>query len=60
MLAFATDYAHREAELAKAAEELRADRDRAIRQAHKDDLPMSDIAEILSLTHQRVSQIVRS
>lgn len=59
-MAFATEHARREAELALAAEALRAERDQAIRQAHKDDLPMSDIAEILSLTHQRVSQIVRS
>jgi DNA-directed RNA polymerase specialized sigma subunit len=60
LVAFATEHARREAELAQAAEALRADRDEAIRKAHKDDLPMSDIADILSLTHQRVSQIVRS
>jgi DNA-directed RNA polymerase specialized sigma subunit len=60
LVAFATEHTRRETELARAAEALRADRDQAIRKAHKDDLPMSDIAEILGLTHQRVSQIVRS
>lgn len=59
-MAFATEHARREVELEQAAEALRTERDEAIRQAHKDDLPMSDIADILSLTHQRVSQIVRS
>jgi DNA-directed RNA polymerase specialized sigma24 family protein len=59
-VAFAAEHVRREAELEQAAEALRADRDEAIRKAHRDDLPMADIAEILSLTHQRVSQIVRS
>jgi DNA-directed RNA polymerase specialized sigma subunit len=60
LVAFATEHARREAALEQAAEALRADRDKAIRGAHKEGLPMSDIADILSLTHQRVSQIVRS
>lgn len=60
LAAFAADHARREAELDRVAEALRADRDKAIRQAYKDGLPMSDIADVLTLTHQRVSQIVRS
>ena len=59
-MAFAAEHARREAELERAAEALRADRDEAIRQAYKDGLPMSDIADVLAITHQRVSQIVRS
>ena len=59
-MAFAAEHARREAELERAAEALRADRDKAIRQAYKDGLPMSDIADVLAITHQRVSQIVRS
>jgi DNA-directed RNA polymerase specialized sigma subunit len=57
---FATEYARREVELERAAEVLRADRDKAIRQAYRDGLPMSGIADVLSISHQRVSQIVRS
>ncbi len=60
LVAFAAEHARREAELERAAEALRADRDKAIRQAYKDGLPMSDIADVLAITHQRVSQIVRS
>jgi DNA-directed RNA polymerase specialized sigma subunit len=50
----------RERELDKAAETLRADRDRAIRRAYGDGMAMRDIAAVLEITHQRVSQIVRS
>jgi DNA-directed RNA polymerase specialized sigma24 family protein len=46
--------------LEEAAERLRAERDEAIRQAYKDGLPMADIAKVLNMSHQRVSQIVRS
>jgi DNA-directed RNA polymerase specialized sigma subunit len=60
LVAFAAEHAGREAELERAAEALRADRDKAIRQAYKDGLPMSGIADVLSISHQRVSQIVRS
>jgi DNA-directed RNA polymerase specialized sigma subunit len=42
------------------AERLRADRDRAIREAYKDGLPMAAIAKVLKMSHQRISQIVRS
>lgn len=60
MATFATDYARREADLQKIAGKLRADRDKAIRKAYRDGLPMSAIAEVLAISHQRVSQIVRS
>ena len=60
LVAFAAEYARREDELERLVEELRADRDKAIRQAYKDGLPMSGIAEVLAISHQRVSQIVRS
>lgn len=60
LAAFATEHARREAELEKLAEKLRTDRDKAIRRAYKDGLPMSAIAEVLAISHQRVSQIVRS
>jgi DNA-directed RNA polymerase specialized sigma subunit len=39
---------------------LRRERDEAIRAAYADDLPMEAIAQIVGLSHQRVSQIVRS
>ncbi len=48
------------ADLEQMAERLRAERDRVIRQAYKDGLPMADIARILKMSHQRISQIVRS
>jgi DNA-directed RNA polymerase specialized sigma subunit len=31
-----------------------------VREAYREDLPMKAIAEVLELSHQRVSQIVRS
>jgi DNA-directed RNA polymerase specialized sigma subunit len=58
--AFAEEYIRRESDLGRLTERLRGDRDRAIRQAYKDGLPMADIARILDMSHQRVSQIVRS
>lgn len=60
LVAFAAEHARREAELERAAQGLRDDRDKAIRQAYKDGLPMSGIADVLAISHQRVSQIVRS
>jgi len=60
LVTFAAEHSRREAELEKVAEKLRADRDKAIREAYKDGLPMSAIAEVLAISHQRVSQIVRS
>lgn len=60
LAAFAAEYARREADLEKAAERLREARDSAIREAYRNGLPMADIARVLDMSHQRVSQIVRS
>jgi len=60
LAAFAEEYARQELALERAAEELREGRDKAIRQAYRDGLPMTDIARLLDMSHQRVSQIVRS
>lgn len=57
---FAASYSERERELERQADQLRSERDEAIRIAYRDGLPMHDIANALNLTHQRVSQIVRS
>jgi DNA-binding NarL/FixJ family response regulator len=46
--------------LERRAEELRTERDQAIRTAYRDGLPMADIASLLRMSHQRISQIVRS
>lgn len=54
------EYAGQETDLEKAAEKLRDARDKAIREAYRDGLPMADIARLLDMSHQRVSQIVRS
>jgi DNA-directed RNA polymerase specialized sigma24 family protein len=60
MVAFAKGYAKREDALERQAGALRDERDEAIRAAHRDGLPMASIAQIMGLSHQRVSQIVRS
>ena len=60
LAAFAAGYERREEEMERAAEKLRDDRDQAIRTAYNDGMSMSDIADVLALSHQRVSQIVRS
>jgi DNA-directed RNA polymerase specialized sigma subunit len=59
-MAVAETYARREAELEQTADQLRAERDKAIRAAYKDGLPMKAIAQVMDMSHQRVSQIVRS
>jgi len=46
--------------LEQAADRLRDERDAAVRAAYKDGLPMKAIAEVMGMSHQRVSQIVRS
>ncbi len=60
LVAFAETYRRGEEELIQAAEKLRTDRDEAIRTAYNEGMAMSDIATVLDLSHQRVSQIVRS
>lgn len=56
----AGDFQRRELELGKDTERLRADRDAAIRNAYNGGMAMADIATILGMSHQRISQIVRS
>jgi|GEM_PF-3486529 len=57
---FADEYAKRSAEIEAAEEALRTERDDAVRAAYRDGLPMATIATTLGISHQRVSQIVRS
>ena len=59
LAAFAEDYANRQGELEEAADQLRVERDEAIRAAYRDGLPMKAIAQVMRMSHQRVSQIVR-
>lgn len=59
-MAFAKDFARRERELEAVAERLRAERDEAIRVAYREELTMAEIAKALKMSHQRISQIVRS
>jgi hypothetical protein len=59
-VAFAKEYAKREAALGRDGEQLRGERDKAIRAAYRAGLPMATIAQLLEMSHQRVSQIVRS
>jgi DNA-directed RNA polymerase specialized sigma subunit len=59
-VAFAEKHAKREAELADASERLQVERDRAVRVAYREGLPMAAIARVIKISHQRVSQIVRS
>lgn len=57
---FAAKYRQRERVVSLAVEKLRTDRDEAIRTAYNEGMAMSEIASMLELSHQRVSQIVRS
>jgi DNA-directed RNA polymerase specialized sigma subunit len=45
--------------LEQAADALRQERDEAIRTAYESGLPMKAIAQVMGMSHQRVSQIVR-
>jgi DNA-directed RNA polymerase specialized sigma subunit len=60
LAAFVEGYAERETALERQAESLRRERDQAIRRAYADGLPMTAIARTVGMSHQRVSQIVRS
>ncbi len=60
LAAFAENYVRRQGELEQAADKLRQERDEAVRAAYKDGLPMKAIAQVMGMSHQRVSQIVRS
>jgi DNA-directed RNA polymerase specialized sigma subunit len=59
-MAFAKAHAKRESEQEHAAERLRAERDKAVKAAYRDGMPMKAIAQVMGMSHQRVSQIVRS
>jgi DNA-directed RNA polymerase specialized sigma24 family protein len=58
--AFAKTYGQHERELEKEAERLRDERDKAIRGAYREGMPMVEIGKVLKMSQQRVSQIVRS
>jgi DNA-directed RNA polymerase specialized sigma24 family protein len=60
LVAFGADHRRRQEDLDRMTEKLRTDRDEAIRTAYNEGMAMSDIATVLDLSHQRVSQIVRS
>lgn len=60
LTAFAEEYAQRQGELEQIADQQRAERDEAIKVAYRDGLPMQTIAQVMGMSHQRVSQIVRS
>ena len=60
LVAFGADRRRRQEDLDRATEKLRTDRDEAIRTAYNEGMAMSEIATVLNLSHQRVSQIVRS
>jgi transposase-like protein len=59
LAAFADDYARREAALEQMGDDLRHERDKAIRTAYREGLPMKAIAQVMGMSHQCVSQIVR-
>jgi DNA-directed RNA polymerase specialized sigma subunit len=50
----------REAALERSRERLYAERDRAVRAAYRGGVTMATIARVMEISHQRVSQIVRS
>jgi sugar-specific transcriptional regulator TrmB len=56
---FAKRYRPRAEKLERELDELRAERDRAIRTAAACGVPVVEIARALDLHHQRVSQILR-
>jgi DNA-directed RNA polymerase specialized sigma subunit len=53
------EHQRREEALGRERKRLRRERDQAIRQAYRDGLPLQDIAEIVGLSHQYISRIVR-
>jgi hypothetical protein len=56
---FAVDYRRRLGKLESQLDQLRAERDALIRRVHKAGVPIVEIADVLGLSHQRVSKIVR-
>lgn len=57
--AFVRDHTRREKELERDRVRLRRERDKEIRGAYKDGLPLEEIALIFGLSHQHISRIVR-
>ena len=57
--AFMRGYAKREAKLERERDALREERDEAIRRAHQGGMTMDEIAAVVGLSQQRVSQIIR-
>jgi hypothetical protein len=56
---FAVDYRRRLGGLESELDQLRGQRDAVIRRVHKAGVPIVEIADVLGLSHQRVSKIVR-
>jgi uncharacterized coiled-coil DUF342 family protein len=59
LAATARSLRRREDELERQLEDVREERDEAIRQASRDRVPMRAIARAFGLSHQRVHQIVQ-
>jgi DNA-directed RNA polymerase specialized sigma24 family protein len=59
LLAFERAYRRRLAELDARLEQLRADRDEAMMRAYRAGIPIVEIAQVFTISHQRVSALVR-
>mgnify|MGYP001461116000 CR=1 FL=1 len=57
--AFAREHARRQTEIERTRERLREERDDAIRHAYEAGMTMDEIAAIVGLSQQRISQIIR-
>lgn len=55
---FARAFTEREAAWERTGEELQDERNAAIRAARDEGLPLTTIAKLLGLSHQRISQIL--
>jgi DNA invertase Pin-like site-specific DNA recombinase len=59
LVRFAVRYRRREARLSEQLRELNEQRDEEIRKAAEAGIPATEIARLLGLSHQRVSEIIR-